>query len=168
MNECMGNCTESNLWKTEHELCIFLLLPGIETQLIGRPNRIVVTPVTELFQCPASDAYEYKHINIYIYIYIWVCVSFWMGDVYVLAWQTCDFKVLWTYRLGKVGAYYATAFLFPVDQIPINSLFSCSWLEANPLRQRHLITNILNGMMHITAVNCQWRGIAQYAIFFIS
>jgi len=66
MNECMGNCTESNLWKTEHELCIFLLLPGIETQLIGRPNRIVVTPVTELFQCPASDAYEYKHINIYM------------------------------------------------------------------------------------------------------
>ena len=43
---------------------MFLLLPGIEPRLIGLPNRIVDTALTELFRFPVSQAYEYECKNV--------------------------------------------------------------------------------------------------------
>ena len=42
---------------------------------------------------------------------------------------------------------------------------AAGWKQIRCVRDVYLIRNMLNDMMHITAVNCQWRGIAQCAIF---
>jgi hypothetical protein len=42
-----------------------------------------------------------------------------------------DFKMSQEHRLGKAGDY--VVLFFSADQICMNSLFSCSLLEANPL-----------------------------------